>query len=542
MTYLRTLKIRSQLFILLAAVFSLFLISAVVSNQAVNKAKSEFTSFIAQDQKLLLNYTDLYANGLQMGQALRNIILDPANPKAYENFEKASKEMDNLVGQTSELVADDAAKAEVMGKISEVREKQKGFQTDIKGKVTQGLIEEAKAQLNQDETPAWREIRKMLLERIKNQKEYIDAKEAELQASMANTQRISLTLNVLAVLAGLGLAFAIVANILAQINTLGSSIEALAQGEGDLTVRLKVHGGNELCRVSNAFNQFVEGLQGMVNGIKTNANQLHDLSTDLAKASSSLRATTSDQTGALTSTATAVEEMTSSIASVADGAERVKAISAESAEYSDRGLNMMGQLGSAMTDAQQAVLAMSGSVGQFLESTQSIIGATQHVKNIAEQINLLALNAAIEAARAGEQGRGFAVVADEVRKLAEKTAQYANEISNVTAELEARSTRVESTIQQGESALEESTRRSGEVSAIVEQAHTAVLNARQGVEEITASVREQSLASNEIASNLNRVADLAASTEHAINQSDQTVQDLRRLADALFSTVSRFRS
>ena len=542
MVYLRNLKIRSQLFILLGAVFSLFLVSAVVSNQAVNKAKAEFTSFIAQDQKLLLNYTELYANGLQMGQALRNIILDPANPKAYENFEKASKEMDSLLVQTTELVASDPAKAEAMNKISQVREKQKGFQTDIKGKVSQGLIEEAKVQLNNDETPAWREIRKSLLERIKNQKEYIDAKEAELQASMARTQQISLTLNVLAVLAGLGMAFAIIASVLGQINTLGTSIEALAQGEGDLTVRLPVQGNNELCRVSSAFNQFVENLQGMVNRIKTNADQLHELSSGLAQASSSLRTTTADQTGALTSTATAVEEMTSSIASVADGAERVKQISAESAEYSDQGLNMMGQLGSAMTGAQQAVLAMSGSVGQFLESTQSIIGATQHVKNIAEQINLLALNAAIEAARAGEQGRGFAVVADEVRKLAEKTAQYANEISSVTADLESRSTQVESTIQQGETALEESTRRSSEVSGIVDQAHTAVLKARQGVEEITASVKEQSLASNEIASNLNRVADLAASTEHAISQSDRTVQELRQLADALFNTVSRFRS
>jgi methyl-accepting chemotaxis protein len=542
MSAMRNLKIRTQLLILLGSVFTLFLISAVVSNQAVNKARAEFTRFITQDQKLLLNYTELYANGLQMGQALRNIILDPANPKAYENFEKASKEMDALMTQTSELVAGDPAKAEIMAGISQTREKQKGFQADIKAKVSQGLIEEAKVQLNQDETPAWREIRKALLERIQNQKAYIDDKDKELQASMAGTQRISLILNVLAVVAGLGMAFAIVASVLGQINTLGTSIEALAQGEGDLTVRLPVQGNNELCRVSSAFNQFVEGLQGMVNRIKTNADQLHQLSTSLAQASSSLRNTTSGQTAALTSTATAVEEMTRSIASVADGAERVEEISAESADHSDRGLNMMGQLGTAMTGAQQAVLAMSGSVGQFLESTQSIIGATQQVKNIAEQINLLALNAAIEAARAGEQGRGFAVVADEVRKLAEKTAQYANEISNVTAELETRSSQVEATLQQGEIALEDSARRSTEVSGIVDQAHSAVLKAREGVKEITASVKEQSLASNEIASNLNRVADLAASTEHAINHSDRSVQELRQLADALFDTVSRFRS
>ncbi len=97
MLNLRSLKIRSQLIILLTAMTTLFLIATGVSYQALNKAKSEFTSFIEQDQRILLNYTELLANGLQMGQALRNIILDPDNPKAYENFDKASNEMDAML-------------------------------------------------------------------------------------------------------------------------------------------------------------------------------------------------------------------------------------------------------------------------------------------------------------------------------------------------------------------------------------------------------------------------------------------------------------
>ena len=542
MLNLRQFKVRSQLIFLLAAVFTLFLVSAFVSYQALNRAKAEFNTFISQDQKLLLNYTELYANGLQMGQALRNIILDPANQKAYQNFEKAGKDMDTLLGDTSELVKGNAAHSEVIGKIGQLRAKQKGLQTAIQDQIKNGQIEEAKIQLNKDETPTWREMKQVLVDSIKNQKGAIEAREKEMQASTTRAQQITLVLSALAVVVGLAIAWAIVANILHQINLLGSSLEALAQGEGDLTARLNVEGDNELCRVSAAFNTFMGNLQTMVSDIKANAAQLHDLSTNLSQSSSSLRAVSTEQTGALTSTAAAVDEMTSSIASVADGAERVKEISAQSADYSDKGLSMMGQLSGAMSGVQQAVHEMAGSVGQFLNSTQSIIGATQHVKDIAEQINLLALNAAIEAARAGEQGRGFAVVADEVRKLAEKTAQYANEINKVTSELESNSSQVEATIRKGESALEESSKRSGEVSSIVEQAHSAVLGARQGVDEITASVKEQSQASGSIAENLNRVADFAVRTENAIEQSDRTVQELRNLADSLYNTVSRFKS
>ncbi|MEW6678732.1 MAG: methyl-accepting chemotaxis protein [Pseudomonadota bacterium] len=542
MINLHQYKVRTQLVILLTVTFALFLVSAFVSHQALDRAKTEFNDFIQQDQQLLLNYTGLYANGLQMGQALRNIILDPANPKAYQNFDKASQEMDKLMAETRELTTDKAEQAATLEKVGTLRDKQKALQAAIQDQVKNGLLDEAKTQLNQAETPVWREIRQTLRDAITAQKAAIQAREAEVQAATSRSQAIALALSALAVVAGLAVAAAIVTNILRQINMLGTSLEALAQGEGDLTARLNVQGNNELCRVSAAFNTFVEHIQAMVSSIKLNANQLHTLSGTLAQASGSLRSVGAEQAGALTSTAAAVDEMTASIASVSDGAERVKSVSEESAQHSGEGLAMMGQLSGAMAGVQQAVQDMSGSVSQFLENTQSIIGATQHVKDIAEQINLLALNAAIEAARAGEQGRGFAVVADEVRKLAEKTAQYANEINRITAELETNSTHVETTIRKGEEALEDTARRSREVSTVVEQAHSAVEGARQGVEEIAASVKEQSLASSSIAENLNRVADFAVHTEQAIEASDRTVQQLRALADTLHETVSRFRS
>ncbi len=539
---LRKFKIRTQLIIMLVAVIGLFLASTLVSWQALNRTKAEFTSFIEHEQKILLNYTELYANGLQMGQALRNIILDPENPKAYANFEKASGEMDKLMTESLSLVVSGNPQSPILNQIAQLREKQKGLQTEIQSLVKQASLEEAKTQLNKEETPVWREIRQGLLDLINEQKTVIQTREAAVQQNTENAQRIALILTVVAVLVGIGIALAIVSYILSQLTMLAKSIESLAEGDGDLTARLHIQGDNELCRISIAFNHFVSGLQCLVNSIKTNANQLHTLSSNLANASSGLRNASSEETSAVTTTASAVEQMSASIASVADNAEQVMQVSSRSADYSNQGLERMQHLSLAINRVQDAVKGMSNSVAKFLGSTQSIIGATQHVKDIAEQINLLALNAAIEAARAGEQGRGFAVVADEVRKLAEKTSEYANEISRVTAELNSQSGQVETAIKQGESALEEGTRRGNEVSSIVDQAHSAVVEAQQGIKEITRSMKEQSNASQLISRNVERLADLTAGTDHAVTQSDHTVQEMRGLADTLSNTVSRFRS
>ena len=63
---------------------------AVSSIWHAYQSKETLLGFV--DEKIALNRsaTAAYAQGLQMGQALRNILLDPANKKAYDNFDAAN--------------------------------------------------------------------------------------------------------------------------------------------------------------------------------------------------------------------------------------------------------------------------------------------------------------------------------------------------------------------------------------------------------------------------------------------------------------------
>lgn len=66
------------------------------------------------------------------------------------------------------------------------------------------------------------------------------------------------------------------------------------------------------------------------------------------------------------------------------------------------------------------------------ENVDGVTSLLDDLKAIASQTNLLALNAATEAERAGEAGRGFAVVANDLHKLSQKSAEFSDEISDIT--------------------------------------------------------------------------------------------------------------
>jgi methyl-accepting chemotaxis protein len=175
------------------------------------------------------------------------------------------------------------------------------------------------------------------------------------------------------------------------------------------------------------------------------------------------------------------------------------------------------------------------------DSSQKISSIVQVIKDVAEQTNLLALNAAIEAARAGEQGRGFAVVADEVRKLAERTAQATTQIGGMIAEVQTGAQAAVGIMKKTVARVEGGVglaKKAGDSMMGISNSTQRVVSA---VNDISNALKEQSVASNDIASNVEKIAQMSEENSAATRESAATARNLEQLSDSTSKAVAVFR-
>ena len=520
----------------IAAVVTMAAFAVALTN--LQRITDRFTAFIDHDQARLSLFTEMYAHGLQTGQALRNIILDPQNPQAYKNYESANAKFGEAADKAASLGSGDPAAAAVEA----VRTKWQGnlaTRTRIM-ELAKTDRDEAIRVLNKEETPAWRQVRETLLKQIEENGKAVAATRQQVQDQATQAVSVSIAI-VVAVALVVGLTMTLIGrHVVGSLRRLDASMAALASGSSDLTQRLPVSSRDEVGRIAGNFNSFLSGLQHTVQDIRGHAEQVSGSADRVLSQVDGITGTAGQQSEAATSIAGEVEELSTSIATVADAAQDVRRLSTASNEQSQSGSAALGRLNEQMRDIEAAIGQITASVSDYVSSVATINNLTGQVKGIAEQTNLLALNAAIEAARAGDQGRGFAVVADEVRKLAEKSAATANEIDAVTQALGQKSHDLQATVEGSVSALQASHDALDFVSTTINESTEAVAQAHGGVDSIAESVREQRVASERIAVAVEQIAQRAQDNSALAGQASEASRQLDEIAGQLKKSVSHF--
>jgi hypothetical protein len=123
----------------------------------------------------------MYAQGLQMGQALRNMVLDPANPKARENLNAAQAAYDKAYKETASTARDTAFETPINA-LAALRTAHGQAQDKVISALAIDVPEAIKT-LNASETPAWRQLRAELLKQVDASTKVSEQTHQEVQAN-----------------------------------------------------------------------------------------------------------------------------------------------------------------------------------------------------------------------------------------------------------------------------------------------------------------------------------------------------------------------
>lgn len=534
-------SIRNKLLLSVSGACLLVAIALGVALISLASISKSFSAFVEEDSAKLQAFTSMYAQGLQGGQALRNIVLNPSlNKRGVGILQQSNKEFDDAFLIASRLTQTDPALRTIT---SEINEKWKAT-LDARQRVLDSVGSnqaEAIRFLNDEETPAWRLTRELLLKSIFDLEKASQHTKNNITEKAQTSLIISMVIGAFALLFGVILVMLVAESVKRSLDLVAESMSKLASGGGDLTQRMAISTHDEVGRMAEAFNRFMGQLQIIIKQVRANGDELSSSATELSATAAQVADASGKQSDAAAATAASVEEMTVSISSIAEAASSMQQLSNRSLVHTREGNERLSQLIGEIDTVETSVVEISKSVNVFMQSTSLITNMTLQVKEIADQTNLLALNAAIEAARAGEQGRGFAVVADEVRKLAEKSAKSAGDIDAVTKTLEAQSVNVDKSIERSRQSLQKSQDYMEHVALGLGEATGSVSQANQSVDEISRSLEEQKAASTEIAQNIERIARMSEQNNIAVAETSSAANSVELLASKLHTLVSRFK-
>jgi methyl-accepting chemotaxis protein len=329
----------------------------------------------------------------------------------------------------------------------------------------------------------------------------LSIEERETSTTLRALLAILIAILIAAIAVSIIVSVLIARSIVVPIEKIAATLDTLARGElngidenAKGTQRISAR-NDELGDASRSLKTLVDSLGMVVGNIHKASRDISEGSTSLSNASQELSQGATEQAASIEELSSSIEELASTVQQNADNTRQADVLAGEVA-----------------VDAEHAGNDVRDTVLHMREIAEKVV----IIEEIARQTNLLALNAAIEAARAGEAGKGFAVVATEVRKLAERSAQAAGGITELSKKSVDAGAMTVDRLEKLVPSIRKTADLIQEINVSTKEQSSGARQISGGVSQLDSVVQQNAAASEELASTAERLAAQAAELERTI--------------------------
>ncbi|OOM11014.1 methyl-accepting chemotaxis protein [Clostridium saccharobutylicum] len=325
-------------------------------------------------------------------------------------------------------------------------------------------------------------------------------------------------------------------------------LQDIAEGEGNLTKRVKKISSDEIGELSRWFNKFINNQMSMLDRVKKSAkttkksvNIVSEITNDVKNGMGlienivvSLLENSQEQNVVFQDTKNKFFEISASIQEMDSLVLEVSGIVEETNDNASVAQNASKEVIGNMKDLEITIGETVNSINTLQGYSKKISEVVNVISNISKQTQLLALNASIEAARAGESGKGFSVVAGEISKLASETEEATKSISNFIKQVQGQTQstfeyagEINNKIIKSTTSVKDSMKSFDKINKDI----NIISDAMKSITQITST---QSESVGDVMNNVSTMADrIEQSTESSSNKSEKSLVVVEKILDGI---------